>query len=736
MARGAGTRVRAPGMIASLAIRLPNWLGDTVMAEPAVRALRRAYPEARVLLAGPWATVLGGQGLADTLVTYPRVWAGRLAAADVVRRFAPDTAVLLPNSLESALAAWYWGARRRVGFAAGGRSIALTDAVPLPASPRHQIDEYLMLAERCEAHADDTRPVLAPPPTDAAERVEARALLDAAGARRGRPAVGVHLGAAYGPAKTWPAERVVDVCRLLDDAGARAVLLGTADEAPTALAIAGQAPAATLAGRDRPALLSALLAELDALVAGDTGVAHARRHALRPHRSRTLGTARPSDLVDPRGAVRAVLLPRVSHRAPVSARPSRRPRARHGAGAARRGDAAPGHRRRRRGDAQPTRTARMSPRPLTVVHLATNRWWTGSADPTIQLAHVQQAHGYRVLLAVPPGDRFEAKAREAGLTLLDGVHLRARLAPLEIARDAARLRRVVREQSVDVLHAHHSHDHWLAVLARPAVDGRRPPVARTFHALRAVKRDPASRRLYRRTGAAFAVSRQIEARCREAGFAAERVYWTPGTVDLPRFTGKADGRAVREEFALGDAPVVVSVARLAPQRGHETLLAGFRGVLADFPAARLLLVGKGETRERLERFVAAQGLSRQVTFTGYRDRDLPDVLAAADCFALMAPGSDDSCRAALEAMAAARPVVARAVGALPETVAHGETGLLLEDDRPEAVASALRAMLADRTRAREMGVAGRRRVEIEFSPERALEIADRAYRAMLGARGQ
>ena len=80
----------------------------------------------------------------------------------------------------------------------------------------------------------------------------------------------------------------------------------------------------------------------------------------------------------------------------------------------------------------------MSPRPLTVVHLATNRWWTGSADPTIQLAHIQQAHGYRVLLAVPPGDRFEAKAREAGLTLLDGVHLRARLAPLEIARDAAR----------------------------------------------------------------------------------------------------------------------------------------------------------------------------------------------------------------------------------------------------------------------------------------------------------
>jgi len=371
---------------------------------------------------------------------------------------------------------------------------------------------------------------------------------------------------------------------------------------------------------------------------------------------------------------------------------------------------------------------------LTVLHLAANRWWTGSADPTIQLASAQQARGHRVLLAVPPGDRFEAKAREAGLTLVEGFHLRARLAPLQIARDAGRLRRVAREQAVDVLHAHHSHDHWLALLARPRSGGRRPPVARTFHSLRAVKRDAVSRRLYRRTDAALAVSRQIEARCRDAGVPPERVYWTPGMADLPRFAAEADGRAVREEFALGDAPVVVSVARLAPNRGHELLLAGFRGLLADLPAARLLLVGKGETRERLERLVAGQGLARHVTFAGYRDRDLPSVLAAADCFALMAPGSDDSCRAALEAMAAARPVVARALGALPETVAHGETGFLVEDDRPEAVAWALRSVLTDRARARAMGAAGRRRAEKEFSPARAVETVERAYRAMLGAR--
>jgi heptosyltransferase-2 len=261
-------------MIAALAIRLPNWLGDTVMAEPALRALRRANPQARVLLAGPWAAVLAGQGLADTLVTYPRPWAGRLAAADVVRRFAPDTAVLLPNSLEAALAAWYWGARRRVGFDAGGRGIALTDALELPTPRRHQIDEYVMLAERCGARVEDVVPALTPPPASAAERAEARALLAAAGVRPAGPTVGVHLGAAFGPAKTWPMERVVDFCRLLDAAGGHAVLLGTEHEAPAAASITAQVPAATLAGRDRPALLPSLLAELDALVAGDTGVAH------------------------------------------------------------------------------------------------------------------------------------------------------------------------------------------------------------------------------------------------------------------------------------------------------------------------------------------------------------------------------------------------------------------------------------------------------------------------------
>jgi L-malate glycosyltransferase len=376
-------------------------------------------------------------------------------------------------------------------------------------------------------------------------------------------------------------------------------------------------------------------------------------------------------------------------------------------------------------------TATNHRRALTILHLAANRWWTGSADPVIRLVVALRQRGHHALLGVIPGDRFEAKAREAGLDPVAGLRLRTRGEPLALARDLRRIRAVVSEEGVDIIHAHHSHDHWLALLAVPRGEsGKRVPLVRTFHNLRSVKRGVLARALYRRTAAMLAVSRQIETRCHEVGLPRERVMWTPGMVDLPRFSPEDDGGAIREEFKLGTAPVIATVSRLAPNRGHELLLAGFRLLLARLPEARLLLVGKGETRARLEALVHELGLSDRVIFTGYRDQDLPAVLGAADCFALMAAGSDDSCRAALEAMAAGRPVVARRVGALPETVVDGETGWLIDDDRAESVAAALERVLADRTMARAFGLAGRRRAEGEFSAERALAAIGEVYRSL------
>jgi len=261
-------------MPARLIVRLPNWLGDTVMAVPALRALRAGWPEASVLLAGPWAHVLTGQGIGDTLVSYPRAWHERLAIADTVRAFRGEIAILLPNSLEAALTAWYWNARRRVGFAVGGRSLLLTDRVARPAERVHQVDEYLHLVEHLGLPIGTRVPALAPPPAGGEARARARRLLDDAVPQERGPRVGIHLGADYGSAKLWPARRVMDGCRALTAAGMVPVLLGAARDGPGADTIVATTGVASLVGRDDRSLLPALLAELDALVAGDTGVSH------------------------------------------------------------------------------------------------------------------------------------------------------------------------------------------------------------------------------------------------------------------------------------------------------------------------------------------------------------------------------------------------------------------------------------------------------------------------------
>jgi glycosyltransferase involved in cell wall biosynthesis len=370
-------------------------------------------------------------------------------------------------------------------------------------------------------------------------------------------------------------------------------------------------------------------------------------------------------------------------------------------------------------------------RALVVLQLAANRWWTGSADPTVQLCRGLERRGHRVLLGLIRGDRFEEKARAAGLTPLAGLSLEARIDPRGVWSDLAYLRRLVRDERVDVIHAHHSHDHWLGWLCRGNA-----ALVRTFHNSRAVGGGWPRAVLYRRSDAVIAVSEPIAARCLVAGIQAARLFRTEGVVEATRFAMAEGGEQIRKELGLGSGPVFGSVARLAANRGHEALIRGFALLVADRPDARLLLVGKGEARADIELLVTRLGLRPFVLLTGYRDGDLPSVLDALDVFVLMRAGSDESCRAALEAMAAGRPVVARRVGALPEAVVHGTTGLLVDDDRPESLAAALRELLEQPARARAMGEAGRARALEMFSPARHAEQVEAVYRAGLAARAR
>ncbi len=258
----------------TLVVRAPNWLGDTVMALPALRALKAASADSRVTVVGRWAALLAGQGAADVLLPYPRRLGDRLKLARALRADRCDTAVVLPNSLESALAAWSWRARRRVGFDTEERGPLLTDAVPRPEPRLHQIDEYALLVGTAGAEVQDRTPRWRP--EHGARADEAQVLLATAGIAADAPIVGLHLGAAFGGSKLWPPEAFGELAGRLAARDLAPLLLGAPDDAATADAViaAARPTPSSLVGRDRPDLLPSLLSRLACLVSGDTGVAH------------------------------------------------------------------------------------------------------------------------------------------------------------------------------------------------------------------------------------------------------------------------------------------------------------------------------------------------------------------------------------------------------------------------------------------------------------------------------
>ncbi len=162
-----------------------------------------------------------------------------------------------------------------------------------------------------------------------------------------------------------------------------------------------------------------------------------------------------------------------------------------------------------------------------------------------------------------------------------------------------------------------------------------------------------------------------------------------------------------QRSARGDRPpTVVCVGHLRAQKGHDTLIRAVARVVDEVAGARLLIVGEGEARTSLEGLIRREGLTERVELRGHTD-DVWKVLRDADVFAL-ASRYEPLGISLLEGMAAGLPVVATAVGGIPEVVTP-ECGYLVEPDRPAAFASRLTHLLLDPGLRSRLGNAGERR---------------------------
>ena len=272
----------------NIAVFLPNWVGDVVMATPALRALRRHFGSACITHVGRAAALatLSGTAWADRALletsTQPPVAANFLAQVGRLRAARFSRAVLLPNSFRSALLARLAGVRWIAGYARGGRGWLLTHRLTPPRQadgrflPISAVRYYLDLTEAVGAPPEPPRMELGVTPAEAheAERVLADARVNPR-----RPIVMLNPGAAFGASKLWAAERFGALADMLVERhGAQIVVNAAPSERPIAgrvVAAMRHAPAVSFAERDNTiGLLKALMRRCRLLVTNDTGARH------------------------------------------------------------------------------------------------------------------------------------------------------------------------------------------------------------------------------------------------------------------------------------------------------------------------------------------------------------------------------------------------------------------------------------------------------------------------------
>ena len=363
---------------------------------------------------------------------------------------------------------------------------------------------------------------------------------------------------------------------------------------------------------------------------------------------------------------------------------------------------------------------------MRVLHLNTERTWRGGERQCLRLAAGLRDRGEESEVVAQPGSPLAERARAEGLTVHE-VRMRG-----EWDLGAVRaIRRLYRERAPDLVHMHTSHAHTLGCLARTGLPRPLTAVSRRvdFSIYRNFLR--LSWFKYRLLGDRFvAISAAIRDQMVGDGIPADRIEVVWSGVDPPPAAG-GTRRDLRAELGLPPGtPLVGDVAAFGWHKAQEVLVEATPLLLREVPEARVLLVGEGECRPAVEARARRLGLlGDAVRFTGFRD-DVPDVLASLDVF-VMCSVKEGLCTSALDAQAAGVPVVASAVGGLPEAVEDGVTGILVPPRDPAALASAVARLLRDRPLRDRMGAAGRARVGERFGMDAMVDGNRAVYGRML-----
>lgn len=346
-------------------------------------------------------------------------------------------------------------------------------------------------------------------------------------------------------------------------------------------------------------------------------------------------------------------------------------------------------------------------RPLRILHLDAEMGFRGGERQVQLLVHGLRAAGHEQLVAGPEGGKLLPVL--AGEGFATAAWKRPWLLGIRSPFLKYWMQEVADRFRPDIVHAHTGNAHTLAVIA--LLERHRVVVTRRVDF--PIKANSFSRVKYTRPGQHYiAISHTIRDVLVAGGVAPERIDIVHSGVDVARVTG-GDGAAVRREWLGGDeGPVIGFVGALVDHKAPWVLAEAARLVRRELPGARVVFVGDGELRPRLEE-MAADSPPGTIVLAGWRE-DMANCLAAMDLF-VMPSKLEGLCTSLIDALAAGVPAVASRAGGIPDVVVDGETGDLVPPLDAGALAAAIVALWRDPARRERYRAAGRARVESHFT---------------------
>jgi len=366
--------------------------------------------------------------------------------------------------------------------------------------------------------------------------------------------------------------------------------------------------------------------------------------------------------------------------------------------------------------------------PLPVLHFSNELVRAGVEEHMLTLLRELDRKCFRPLLVCPP-----ECAEKLGPDLPSDVEvLPLSLQTPDQVGAAFRFAQFLRRQQVAILHSHL----FRASLVASPIGWlcRVPVILETPHVREAWRKGWLKGSFFVDRFAGQFVDRYIAVSAANARFLIEekqlparKVQIIHNGSDLRKFDPKHLAPAGMKQ-ALGfdeSDPVLVVVGRLEPQKGHSVMLEAHAQILKCFPRVRLVCIGEGALRQQLQARVEALGIRESVRFVGFQ-RNVADWLAMAD-ISILPSFFEGLPLAAIESLAAGRPIVATEVDGTLEVVINEKTGLSVPHGQAKALANAILRLLGDPELAKELAHAGRRWVEEHFSQEQQIQRTENLY---------